>query len=334
MDVNKDASVKVVITAIVGNFVVTLAKFAGWAMSGSASMLAEAVHSTADTLNQILLFVGIKHSQEGPSKIFPWGMGQARYVWNLVSAVGIFFIGFGVTVYHGISSLLLGHEYEGSDYLTLSILILVFAFVVEGYALLVAVRAVNIQREKMPFFEFLKQSDDPTTVGVLFEDSIAVFGVFVAITSISLSKALHSNVPDAIGSIIIGVLLGVMALFLARLNGMLLLGLSAHKSKEEEIKKFIESFSYVERIAKMKTVVLGSGQLHLAVEIEFHGEHLVNPVQIKKDADSIRRGRDPAPVLVETAERMVRIIGEKINEFERQIKTRFPDVQTIELELH
>ena len=103
---HKDGSAKVVLTAVVVNFFVTLAKSVGWMFSMSPSMLAEAIHSFADTANQLLVYLGIRISRKGPTREYPAGYGQARYLWNLISASGIFFIGFGVTVYHGVSSLL------------------------------------------------------------------------------------------------------------------------------------------------------------------------------------------------------------------------------------
>ena len=107
---HKDGSVKVVLTAVVVNFFVTLAKSVGWMFSMSPSMLAEAIHSFADTANQMLVYLGIRISRKGPTREYPAGYGQARYLWNLISASGIFFIGFGVTVYHGVSSLVNPHQ--------------------------------------------------------------------------------------------------------------------------------------------------------------------------------------------------------------------------------
>jgi len=330
----KDGSIKVVVTAIAGNTAVTISKFVGWSFTGSASMLAEAVHSLADTFNQILLFVGIQRSKQGPSKYYPWGTGQARYVWNLVSAVGIFFVGFGVTAYHGVHSLMEPRQVEMGSSLYINLGILFFALLVEGYALLVAYKEVNSQRGDTAFFAFLKQSDDPTTLGVLFEDAVAVLGIIIAMICIALSRFLGSSTPDAIGALIIAVLLGFMALMLARINGILLIGVAPHESKVNAIREFIESFPEVEQLAHMKTVVIGSGQLHLALEIEFHGERLVNRDQISLDVEKIRDGENPAPILVDTAERMVRVLGEVINQFESKIKLQFPEVVTIELELH
>ena len=157
----KDGSVKVVLTAIVVNFFVTMAKAIGWVFSLSPSMLAEAIHSLADTTNQSLVYLGIRVSKKGPTREFPSGYGQARYLWNLISASGIFFIGFGVTVYHGVSALISPHH-DGQSSYVLAIGILIFALIVEGYALLVAFKEVNAHRGSMSLMVFARESDDPT----------------------------------------------------------------------------------------------------------------------------------------------------------------------------
>jgi len=323
---------KVVLTAVFGNSVVTVSKFFAWVFTGSASMLAEAIHSLADTANQILLYIGIKHGETGPTRFFPWGKGQAQYVWNLVSAVGIFFVGFGVTTYHGVSTLLHPHEETGTPWISMGVL--GFAFLVEGYAFFVAFKEINKQRGDIPFFKFLKLSDDPTTVGVLLEDFIAVLGILVAFVCVGLSMMAGTTTADSIGSIVIGVLLGVMAIFLAIINGRLLIGTAVSPTLEDEIEKFVSGFPEVEKIENLKTVVLGSGKVHLAMEVELHGEMMIDRSQISKDAEKIQSGEAPVPILVDTASRMVRVVGMTINQLEINIQRRFPNVTMIEFEIH
>ena len=121
----KDGSIKVVLTAVVVNFFVTISKSIGWMFSLSPSMLAEAIHSFADTANQFLIYLGIRISKKGPTREFPSGYGQARYLWNLISASGIFFIGFGVTAvcYEEFSfSLILLFNFYGLRYTSVGIL--------------------------------------------------------------------------------------------------------------------------------------------------------------------------------------------------------------------
>lgn len=335
MAVGKDYSSKIVLSAIGGNAIITVAKFMGWLTSASPSMLAESIHSLADTCNQSLIYVGLRHSQTGPSREFPWGRGNARYLWNLISAVGIFFVGFGVTTYHGVLSLVHVSEYKFQEVAWNPHGILIFAFVVEGVVFFMALKSVNEERENQSLLDFIRKGDNPTTVAVLLEDGLAVLGVLLALIGICLSNYLQSGFPDAIAAIVIGCLLGVMAVILAFANGRLLIGVSAEPAEEKKIKKFLSEQESVEKITAIKTEVLGPDQLRLTAELEFHGGILINREQIIKDAEKIRSGEEePLPVLVDTAERMVRVVGKEINELERKLKQEFPQLIIIELEVN
>ena len=329
-----DLSLKAVLAALAGNSIVTCAKFIGWSASLSPSMLAEAVHSLADTLNQFLLLIGIRHGSGQPTKAYPFGKGQARYIWNLISAMGIFFMGFGVTVYHGIFALLSGGVADPNASITVPVLILGFSLMVESYSLHVAYQSVQQSRGDTAFWRYVRTGDDPTGVAVLLEDAIAVVGVIVGLSGILLSRKFQSPVPDAVASILIGFLLGGMAVVLAIANGRILMGASAGSDWDTEIREFVESFPSVERVVSLKTSVLAPGRFRASIEVEFHGGILVNRQQIEKDADSIRDGDDPVPVLVETAERMVRTVGREINRLEAEIHKRFPQVVVIDLEVN
>ncbi|MEZ4870724.1 MAG: cation diffusion facilitator family transporter [Bdellovibrionales bacterium] len=326
-----DGSTKVVISAVAGNSFVTLIKLQGWIVSGSPSMLAEAIHSLADTFNQFLLFIGIKQGQRMPSRAFPRGYGQSRYLWNLISAVGIFFVGFGVTTYHGIHSLLYPEPPSAEIWLPLGILIA--ALIIESIPLQMAIKEVIRQKNEMSF-EYLRTSDDPTTLGVLFEDGIAVFGVTLALAGVYFSQHFNSNLPDAIAAILIGLLLGIMAVALAFINGRFLIGRALPRAKEEEMKKFIRQIEYIEKIVKFETEVLAPGRCHMHLEVELHGGVMVPREEIEKDVQEIRNGELPAKVLVETAERMVRIVGNNINEIESKIRKQYPEVVSIALEIN
>lgn len=333
LNIATNSSLRAVLAAVTGNFLVTSAKFAGWALSMSPSMLAEAVHSLADTLNQVLLFVGIRHGEGKPTQSYPFGKGRARYIWNLVSAMGIFFVGFGFTVYHGLDKLI-ENPARQADTQLISFIILAVSLLVEGYTFWIAIKSVNEVRGEKNFFEFVRFGDDPTVVAVFLEDAIAVIGVFVALIGLALSQHLDSSIPDAICSVIIGCLLGVMAVVLAIANGRILMGVSAGADEESEIREFLEAYPSVERVTSLKTAVMAPGSVRLAIEVEFHGGILINRQQIERDAERIREGEDPAYILVETAERMVRTVGREINKLESDIIKRFPQVQMIDLEVN
>lgn len=335
MDSRKDITSRVVLSAISGNGLITIAKFFCWLATPSPSMLAEAIHSFADTINQVLLFVGIRHSRWGPTKEYPWGLSNARYLWNLISAVGIFFAGFGFTTYHGIHSLIPWGGAETIEMNRMSIGVLLLAFVVEGYVFLVALKSIIRKKGNQPFFRYLMSEDNPTSLAVLLEDGIAVSGVVLAFLGIWLSNIFQTNIPDAITSIIIGCLLGAMAIGLAYINGRLLIGIAGSATEEKEIKKFVESQACVEKVTRLNTEVMGPARLRLSIEVEFHGGILIDRNQIIKDAEEIRSGReDPLPVLVVTAERMVRVIGKEINELEQKLYKRFPQLAVIDLEIN
>jgi zinc transporter 9 len=330
----EEASLKAVIAAVSANFLVTIAKFIGWTISFSPSMLAETIHSLADVLNQFLLFIGIRHGSGRPTKTYPFGKGQARYVWNLISAMGIFFVGFGVTTYHGISELVAPSHATHTINPFIPISILIFSFFVEGYSLYIAFKSITEARGDKTLFEYIRMGDDPTTVGVLLEDFIAVFGVLLALAGLALSHVFHSEVPDSIASILIGCLLGLMAITLAMANGRILMGASAGVDIESELREYVETYPTVERVTALRTAVLSPGRLRLSLEVEFHGGILIDRQQIERDAERIRDGEDPAYILFETSERMVRLVGRSINLLEADIHKNFPEVIIIDLEVN
>lgn len=329
-----DHSLRAVLAAVIGNSLVTAAKFVVWGISFSPSILAEAIHSLADTLNQVLLFVGIRHGEGKPTPLYPFGKGRARYIWNLVSAMGIFFVGFGFTTYHGLSKFIEATPHDPVSDSWIPLIVLGLSLLVEGYTLLIAFKSVNESRGDRPFWEYVVHGDDPTGVAVLLEDGIAVTGVFVAFIGYSLSRHLQSPYPDAICSIIIGCLLGVMAVLLAIANGRILMGVSASLDEEEAIREYLMDYPSVERVVSMKTAVMAPGSLRLALEIEFHGGIIISREQIERDAERIRDGEDPAYILFETAERMVRVVGREINKLEQDLVEEFPQIHVVDLEVN
>ncbi|MEZ5989729.1 MAG: cation diffusion facilitator family transporter [Planctomycetota bacterium] len=330
-----DLSTKAVRTAVVANGVITLAKGAGFLATASPSLLAEAIHSLADTTNQVLLMVGIHAGRRGPSRRHPWGHGQARYFWNLVSAMGIFFIGCGVTVWHGVEALLhppAVHREGGATGIGLGVLAL--AFVLEGWSWYVALQALRKQAPGRSLAQALREARDPTTIGVLLEDSLAVAGVVLAFAGFMLSRATGSHVPDALASVLIGLLLGVMALWLARINGSFLIGQAVPAAEEGEISAYVAAMPEVEAVHAIRTTVLAPDQVMLDLEVELHGGLLADRQALVDDAREIQRGADPLPLLVAAAERSVRSVGRRIDGIEDRIRERFPRIVAISLEVH
>ena len=326
-----DGSIKVVLTAIVVNSLVTVAKGIGWFISPGPSMLAETIHSFADTSNQLLIYMGIRLSKKGPSREFPSGYGKARYLWNLISASGIFFLGCCFTVYHGISALIYPHHEATVSY-GIGISILFFAFIVEGYALYVAYKEVAANQRSRTFIDYLIDNDDPTSIGVLFEDAIAVLGVILALVGMTMSYYFNTHIPDAIASILIGVLLGILSIIMAFMNGRLLINRSMSELEEQEIRDYILGLESVDNITVFKTEVLAPDQVKLSLDINFNSSSIKTEINTKRKSqglDSIDEDK-----LQDVICKSVQFVGAAINNMEKQIHNRFPYIKTIDLEIN
>src|SRR3989338_9346919 len=172
-----------VVFALVGNAAVTAAKFFAASVSGSSSMFSEAIHSLADTLNQLLLLIGLRRSLMKPDEDYEYGYGNELSFWALISACGIFFIGAGVTTYHGISTLINPHAIEIS---VVAFAVLIFALVIEAYTFMVAANQLKATFPRSKWRKRLAYAD-PSTLAVFLEDAVAGFGVCIALISITLS---------------------------------------------------------------------------------------------------------------------------------------------------
>jgi zinc transporter 9 len=320
-----------VVSALLGNGLLTVIKAVAFLLSGSGAMLAEAIHSLADTSNQALLYLGIRRSERPPDRAFPYGYGEDRYFYSLMSAVGIFVLGCGVTVYHGVEDLL--HPPELSlSWTTFSVLGL--ALVIEGWVLALAVRAVWAKKGEETFFRHLRGTSDPTVLAVLLEDTVACVGVLVAVAGIGLSALTGNPTYDAVGAIVIGLLLGAVAVLLVIKNRALLLGPAIPKHLEEEVVEYLQGDPAVGRIRGVRTRVVGADEFRLQAQIDFDGAYLGARL-----ADLVleRRAEIDGP---EAAEALARDFGERlldelaneVDRIERDLASRFPRFKYVDLE--
>ncbi|HHO51750.1 MAG TPA: cation diffusion facilitator family transporter, partial [Deltaproteobacteria bacterium] len=245
-----------VYAAIGGNSLVMVAKFVGFGLTGSGAMLSEAIHSLADVGNQVLLAVGMRNSQRVPDAEHPFGYGRDAFVWSLMSAVGIFFLGCGVSMAHGVHSLLDPREgpfHAGG----LALGILAFSFLVEGTSLAIAIKALwdEAGRRGVGLIENVRTTEDPFGVAVLLEDSAAVLGVVLASGAIWLAGVTHDPRWDAYGTLAVGLLLGLVALFLVAKNRRMLLGRAIPAADQRRLTELLEQDPAVERIAINRAVV-------------------------------------------------------------------------------
>lgn len=329
-------STRAVYIAITANSLVMVAKFAAFALTGSAAMLSEGIHSFADVGNQALLALGIKRSEKEPTVEHPYGYTRARFIWALISAVGIFFLGCGVTIYHGISSLFHPHEPFTAEELPILIGVFIFAFVIEGGALLMAVSAIKKEAGDVPLMKYLRESSDPMAAAVLLEDSAAVIGVAIAAACVGLSVATHNPVWDSVGSIIIGVMLGWIAVLLVNRNRELLLGEAPSSEVVERVQAVLSAQPEVDAVHDVKAVVLGSGRLRFKAEVDFDGTELARQKLAEMDLEatlaSLTNSAALEAFLLKFGDDMVESVGDATDRIEGRVSEAVPELAHVDLE--
>lgn len=317
--------------AIVGNTVVMLAKFVAFVFTGSSAMLSEAIHTCADVLNQILLMVGIVRSSRDADDRFHYGYGRERYIWALMSAVGIFFLGCGVTIYHGIQGFI--HPHKPSQ-LGWAIGVLLFALIVEGAVLVLAWKGLWAKKNNKPFLTYLKEEADPAEVAVLLEDAAACAGVLIALSGIGL--AIFTGEPrwDAAGSIVIGVLLGLVAIWLIIRNTFLLRGPAIPKEAEAKIRKILAETPIVEEVVSFKSRMIDLSSWDIMANIEFEGAALADQLEpsLREQWDKLETYEDFLQFLRKYADDIVELLGDKIDELEANIRAAVPEAKHLDLE--
>ncbi|KKP97311.1 MAG: Cation efflux protein [Candidatus Moranbacteria bacterium GW2011_GWD2_36_12] len=324
-----------VFAALTGNVFIMILKWIGFFMTGSSALFSEAIHSIADVVNQILLMVGIKKSQRPSDEDFHYGYGNERFFWALISACSIFFLGAGITLYHGLMGFL--HE-EKIQISSVAFVILAISFVIEAGTFSIALRELRSKNKKRKWKEIFAYGD-PTTIAVLLEDAVAVLGVSVAFVSIFLSKLTGNAYWDSIGSIIIGLLLGGMAVVLIAINRGFLMRKSIPEEIEERVIEILLSDPAIEKVLDFKSVVMDVGIYHVKCEVEFNGSALMRKMYrekaLKKEFEEIKNEyNDFLKFCVNYADRVPRMIGTRIDEVEKKIKDEIPHVGYIDIEVN
>ena len=318
--------------AIGGNALVMVAKFVAFGFTGSGAMLSEAIHSVADLLNQILLYIGLVRSDRVADHAFEYGYGAERYVWALMSAVGIFFLGCGVTIYHGITSLLNPeHQVQQVGW---AIGVLILSFVIEFFVLFLAVRTVYREAGDRPFFEFLWGEADPSAVAVILEDSAACIGVLVAMIAIGLTSWTGHQYWDAIGTLGIGVLLGGVASWLVLRNRQLLVGPSIPPHIRAQIQKILEDCPAIEEVVDMRTEMMDSETYRIKADIKFDGAVLAEKLEpkLKRAYPHIQSYEDFRRFAIYYADQVLEVLGDEIDAIEHKIQTDVPKARLLDLE--
>jgi cation diffusion facilitator family transporter len=261
-----------VFVAVAVNLAVAIAKTVAAAVSGSASMTAEAAHSWADTGNQGFLIVANRRSSRPPDAERPLGYGREAYVWSLLAAVGLFVVGGSLSVWRGVTELLHG-EATAENYLV-AYVVLGVAFLLESSSLFQAFRqlrgeAASLDRDLLAH---VLDTSDPTTRAVFAEDTAALIGILVALLGIGLHQITGQALWDAIGSIVVGVLLGVVAVVLIDRNRRFLVGEPASPQLREAAVTRIEQLPEVSSVRFIRLMFVGPKQLFLVASVDLVGD--------------------------------------------------------------
>ncbi|GAB3284135.1 cation diffusion facilitator family transporter [Microbacterium lacusdiani] len=258
---------RAIIAAFLANMGFAIAKFIGWLLSGSASMLAEAVHSVADSSNQLLLLLGGKRAKREATREHPFGYGRERYVFAFIVGIILFSIGGLFSIYEGVEKLTHPHELS-EQWWWLPIVILVVAIVLESFSLRTAVVESNAVREKgQSWVSFIRHAKAPELPVVLLEDIGALVGLIFALFGVTLTVITGNPFWDALGTLFIGVLLILIAIVVGFETKSLLVGEGATEADLNRIIAAIEKGPEVEKLIHIKTLYIGPEELLVAAKV-------------------------------------------------------------------
>ncbi|MBL8659295.1 MAG: cation diffusion facilitator family transporter [Rhodospirillales bacterium] len=269
-----------IFAALGANLAIAASKFVAAAFTGSSAMLSEGIHSIVDTGNQGLLLLGLRRSRRPADAAHPFGYGKELYFWTLIVAILIFAVGGGMSFYEGIAHL--RHPRPITDP-TWNYAVLGAAILFEGFSWTVALRELLAQRGEKSVWEAIHSSEDPTLFTVLLEDSAALLGLLVALVGIYLGQRLDNPYLDGSASIVIGVILGVVAIFLAYESKGLLIGEGADPVVQADIRALVAADRDVEEALPPLTMHFGPHEIMLALNVRFRPDLSANAVATAVD---------------------------------------------------
>lgn len=262
-----ETSSKVVVyAALVGNLLVAVTKAGAAAWTGSSAMLSEAIHSFVDTGNEILLLYGMRRSARRPDPAHPLGYGRELYFWSFIVALLIFALGAGVSIYEGIGHI---RRPEPISDPVVNYVVLGLAFLFEGASWLVSLRQFRAAKGELGYYQAFRRSKDPPAFMVLFEDSAALLGILIAAFGTFAASSLGQPVLDGVASILIGLVLGTVAVLLARESKSLLIGERADSRLGDAILRIAAEERGIESANGVLTVQLAPDQIVAALSVDF-----------------------------------------------------------------
>lgn len=276
-----EGGIKAVIAALIANLGIAVSKFVAFIFTGSSSMLSEAIHSVADSGNQVLLLIGNKRAKKPADARHPFGYGRRRYVYGFIVAIVLFLVGGLFSLYEGF------HKWQHPEPLNdwwIAVLVLLVAIGLETYSFRTAIREANKARGKRSLFGFIRDARQPELPVILLEDAGALAGLLFALFGVSAAVITGDGRFDALGAMAVGTLLVVIAVFLAIEMTAMLVGESALPEEVGAIRAALESSSGVERVIHLRTLHVGPDELLVAAKIAIH--HSDTGASIAADIDS------------------------------------------------
>jgi cation diffusion facilitator family transporter len=284
-----------VLVAFGANVLVAVAKSAAAAVTGSASLVAEAAHSWADAGNEIFLLIADRRSRRPADQAHPFGHGREAYVWSLFAALGLFVAGAAVSVTHGVQELI--HP-QPADRFVVGYVVLAVSFVLEGISFLQSVRQARPEAESMQrdLIEHVLATSDPTLRAVFAEDSAALVGLVIAAAGLAAHELTGSAVPDAIGSILVGVLLAVVAVVLINLNRRFLVGQEAAPRVRMAAIQALLAAPEVARVTYLRLEVVGPRMVFVVGDVDLTGDDTESHLAVRLRALEAKISASPAVV--------------------------------------
>jgi len=294
-----NSSKTVILSAFAANLFIAIMKFIVAMITKSSAMLAETIHSLADTLNQVFLLIGIRKGRKEPDSSHPFGFSGELYFWSFIVAIMLFTMGAVFSIYEGIHKLKNPEAILNINY---AFLVLFLSLIAESFAFQKAFRKVKREKGEMKVLEYLRKTKKSELIVVFLEDLAAISGLISALILIFAQHMTGINIFDGIASIVIGVILAVVALFLGVETRSLLLGESASPITIKHIENIFNNEESVNKLIFLKSLQLGPEDILLAVKVEFN--HRLTTVEISN----------------------------LINGIEKDIRTKFPDIKKIFIE--
>ncbi len=276
---------RAIIAAFLANLCIAIMKFVAYLFTGSGAMLAESIHSVADTGNQALLLLGGRRAQRAPTPSHPFGYGRERYFWAFVVALVLFSLGSAFSIYEGIEKIRHPHDVESPAW---AFAVLGVAVVLELFSFRTATHESRPLKGDASWWSFIRHSRIPELPVVLLEDLGALLGLMFAVVAVTLTVVTGDTLWDALGTLMIGTLLGIIAVILAWEMKSLLIGESATVQKQRSIEDAINEQGAVRRLIHMRTEHIGPEELLVGAKIEFEPDLTMTEAAVRSSVPEAR----------------------------------------------